>query len=598
MILSSSRIGSLGGLDTDRSPLIPGDSFLRLRGVHFNEQGSLTRWKGFTKNVQGQIMGLLNESGIPAVFTGLFPYLKSSGARHVIGTARDVYKQDPTNVWAVIKSGQTGTKNDLYDAIQYNDRLFICNGVDPNLYYDGTSVFGMGIAAPTVASVATLNGIGVLTGTYSYRVAFLNAAGDESNMGPVSNGLVTTLNGLLLSNIPASTDPQVTARRIYRTTANGAVYLQVADIADNTTTTFSDNNGDGVLGIRGVTFSFGIPPPALFFVMHRGHLFMAKKNGTEVLFSAPGKPTVFHPNDVRDLDRFDGITITGGVVISGILVIFKSNSIWNIGGEDRTNFAFTKQVHSIGAMNHHGIVKIPGKPVVAFPSEDGFYMYDTVRETVISDPISPEYRKLNQGRLPNIVGVPYKKPNNMILWLASSGGSPVHDTLVVWDYFQNKWAMRDIPTVQSNIIKLLTDPFGNERFYLGGIDGYVRQGDDGFSDDTANIITDIVTRPFPSESNKGQFKNFYSLEFYYGPPSNAFAAASIDIYGSVTTEEGPFTKIGTIVMDKENGISALNFNLYGEMLFLRFTETSTAYPFVIRGWKLHYRETGRRIKPN
>ena len=51
-----------------------------------------------------------------------------------------------------------------------------------------------------------------------------------------------------LTSIPVSGDGNVTTRRIYRTTAGGSTYKLVATIADNVTTTYTDNVADGSLG--------------------------------------------------------------------------------------------------------------------------------------------------------------------------------------------------------------------------------------------------------------------------------------------------------------------------------------------------------------
>lgn len=53
---------------------------------------------------------------------------------------------------------------------------------------------------------------------------------------------------LQLSSIPVSSDPNVTARKIYRTAANGSTFKLLTTISDNTTTTYADNVADASLG--------------------------------------------------------------------------------------------------------------------------------------------------------------------------------------------------------------------------------------------------------------------------------------------------------------------------------------------------------------
>lgn len=103
------------------------------------------------------------------------------------------------------------------------------------------------------APLAALAGLGaglVDNGTHSYKVTFVTAAG-ETEAGTVSN-IVTvadkTVNGqVALTNIPTG-DVTVTSRNLYRTvTGNGAPWKLLANIANNTATTYTDNTADSGL---------------------------------------------------------------------------------------------------------------------------------------------------------------------------------------------------------------------------------------------------------------------------------------------------------------------------------------------------------------
>jgi hypothetical protein len=60
-------------------------------------------------------------------------------------------------------------------------------------------------------------------------------------------GVGTTLNIVNLTGLPLG-DATVTGRKLYRTAAGGAVLKLLYTLADNTTTTFSDSSADSVLG--------------------------------------------------------------------------------------------------------------------------------------------------------------------------------------------------------------------------------------------------------------------------------------------------------------------------------------------------------------
>lgn len=111
-----------------------------------------------------------------------------------------------------------------------------------------------GEPAPT-ALAAALAGAGagnVDNGAHRYGVTFVTAAG-ETELGTVSDAVTVadkTVNGrIALTNI-ALGGSAVTSRKVYRTVAGGSTYLLLTTIADNTTSTYTDNIADASLGAQ------------------------------------------------------------------------------------------------------------------------------------------------------------------------------------------------------------------------------------------------------------------------------------------------------------------------------------------------------------
>lgn len=101
--------------------------------------------------------------------------------------------------------------------------------------------------APTVALAG--DGAGnVDAGAHRYKVSFMTADG-ETLAGPASVAVTTTGgNGQVdLTGIPTG-GSAVTARKVYRTEADGVSYLLLTVLNDNTTTTYTDNTADSALG--------------------------------------------------------------------------------------------------------------------------------------------------------------------------------------------------------------------------------------------------------------------------------------------------------------------------------------------------------------
>lgn len=102
-------------------------------------------------------------------------------------------------------------------------------------------------SVPTVAINATA---GNLNGSYRYRVTYVTDMG-ETEASSASSAVAPVNQQVNLTNIPKSSDSAVTARKLYRTVADGAwpYYCKyLATINDNTTTTYTDNIADGSLG--------------------------------------------------------------------------------------------------------------------------------------------------------------------------------------------------------------------------------------------------------------------------------------------------------------------------------------------------------------
>lgn len=104
-------------------------------------------------------------------------------------------------------------------------------------------VFAVALASPAAAG-------SVNAGAHRYLATFTTADG-ETQAGEMSAPVTVAdaaVNGqVVLTGIPVG-GSAVTARKLYRTVANGTHFLLLATIADNTTATYTDNIADAALG--------------------------------------------------------------------------------------------------------------------------------------------------------------------------------------------------------------------------------------------------------------------------------------------------------------------------------------------------------------
>jgi hypothetical protein len=122
--------------------------------------------------------------------------------------------------------------------------------------------------APTVANgAAGTNLLGA--GDYEWKITFVTADG-ETEAGTVSATLTNDPAAELppaLSAIPtdATSGVTVTARKIYRTEADGSVFKLVDTLADNVTTTYTDDIPDASLGADAPTTNSAVPQKVTMF---------------------------------------------------------------------------------------------------------------------------------------------------------------------------------------------------------------------------------------------------------------------------------------------------------------------------------------------
>jgi uncharacterized phiE125 gp8 family phage protein len=109
--------------------------------------------------------------------------------------------------------------------------------------------------ALTAALVSPAAAGNLSAGVYRWRVTFGTADG-ETEAGVISAAVTVSnpaVNGrAALTNIPTGGD-LTTYRRLWRTVAGGSDYLLLATLADNTTTSYTDNIADASLGVGAPT---------------------------------------------------------------------------------------------------------------------------------------------------------------------------------------------------------------------------------------------------------------------------------------------------------------------------------------------------------
>lgn len=184
-------------------------------------------------------------------------------------------------------------------------------------------VRNLGVDPPTVAPSGVAGDSGNPNGAYKLMVTYVNADGVESNPSPASE-LVTVSGKKIVWTIPtdSSTGNTTVKRKLYRTAAGGAVYKYLAEVADNTTATYTDNTADVALGSL-MLDNNNVPPStcSLIFTFTSYVFYVTEKY--YVRFSKAGAPDqcpyteydiqeIAFPDEVTDMRSSPIALIFGG----------------------------------------------------------------------------------------------------------------------------------------------------------------------------------------------------------------------------------------------------------------------------------------------
>lgn len=165
----------------------------------------------------------------------------------------NIYKTDISSNKTLIATGLSKGKCSF---ATYQDKLFIANGKDyPYIYYGNEGVISQ-MGSPLALPNGSVNS-GNLNGTYKYQLTYVTSGGEEVT-GSISNSVELNHQSTLLK-LPIGYDG-TTARKLYRTTANGNTFYLITTL-DNATLEYTDNLSDVFLSDEIPEINNELPKP-------------------------------------------------------------------------------------------------------------------------------------------------------------------------------------------------------------------------------------------------------------------------------------------------------------------------------------------------
>ena len=321
---SKGRITLDGGLNnkSDRSIILDQESPDCLNVIFDN---SRVQTRGGTAKLNTAAVGSY-------VCDGLYTKHDSDGSESMVAWfGGTLYALSGTSFNTVASAQSIYTPSKRVYASEYENYMFFGNGTDtPYKYADGEFT-RHGIYAPTAAPTAATAATGsALSGTYSYKVTYVNSGAVESDAGTVSNTITVASQNVTLTSIPtAAASWGVASRRIYRTKDGGSTYYRIATISDNSTTTYDDAIADSLLTTEEPDDQ-GTPPNYSAIVYHQGRLFVIDPSTNLVKYSEVGNPYVFKVLSFRRIGDTTGDIPRMLAVYQGSVVVGCDHSMWII----------------------------------------------------------------------------------------------------------------------------------------------------------------------------------------------------------------------------------------------------------------------------
>lgn len=259
-----------------------------------------------------------------------------------------------TNASFIYFSGQWIAKALATEYVIFQEVLYFSDGVTiPQKTSDGVNFYNLGIDAPSAKPTTVFNGTPAAgPDIRQYCYTYYNASdGSESAPSPYSLELEVSTNDVTVSDLVASTDPQVSNIRIYRLGGDHTQMTLVATVA-NVATPYNDTKSD--LDISGShlldSYTAGQAPAGLLFLTESNAMLFGAIDD-KLYYSDVAYPNFWNPFSYMDFDE----PLTGiGRTQNGMLV-FTKTKVYVITGNSPESLSKFLLHDTQGCINHKTI---------------------------------------------------------------------------------------------------------------------------------------------------------------------------------------------------------------------------------------------------
>lgn len=418
-----------------------------------------------------------------------------------------------------------------------NQWIVMVNSPTRNLVIDPEGTVRPLIPRPPThpPSIAAGSGTG-LTGDFRTRASFviLNSDGEllmESPMSPASPTLTITDKDISYTDVPLSLD-EISARRIYRTTAGGTGYFRLIDLEGNEKQSVLNAASDATLGLLPAAASTLVAPPGTLpglrfklIVEWKSRLFAVvdAPDLVDTVYACETNKVYAWPNQlVAHPTGKDEKGITGFVPRKNQLGILKRIGLWQIAASSSsTGIAISNASIQQVSLGKGGCVA--DESIVVWNDRawwlgpDGVYEWgDGVPVNISDEKVKPWFTTdtyFNRSRFPNAFGKWNEVRGTYDLHLAAAGSSE-ENRWVSFNPFTRAWygPHRSALVVGASAAHGF-DGNGLPIVFLGGTDGIIYTGNSvNFRDGASSAIDFHAISRFHHTGNPRKIRNWGELE--------------------------------------------------------------------------------------
>ncbi len=405
-------------------------------------------------------------------------------------------------------------------AVQMENYLFMGNGGVIPYKYNGAFFTRHGVPVPTTTMSVASGATGILLGEYQYRMSYVNSSSVFGDVSPLTATFAASSTKLNLTSIPvAPTSHGVSARRLYRTVSSGAVFHFLATIADNTTTTYTDNATDAVVAAGAVApTDNGEPPKWSVACYHQNRLFVNDTaNPNYVWYSEIFEPFTFPSTNfiligdgasdlVRGLDTYN----------NSILVSCENSQHFiNMPDTNDTNWGTIRILSNYGTKSPYGsflynnkimLPAVQNSKFAGFTAVRGEYldpsatalMFAAAGSDLQSDRIEPDMFLIQETYVGNISAMVFK--NKAYLTVTYGANNTTNNQVYIFDFSKSNLAQKQeaswSPVSGLNAAQFTI--YGGKLYYITSTaTGFVYQVEASpYTDDGAAINSYFWTKEF------------------------------------------------------------------------------------------------------